>query len=127
MYDAEFPILEFDPDPEAHLEPSRILKPVDVAQACVLVFFRDVVEKLVAEHDPVIRATQVSEMGRVPLYEIAVRGQRLAFFHIGVGAALAGAFLAIALAGPRTGDAETRMDAIAVPMRAVLFFCFFTE
>ncbi len=44
-----YPILEFDPEREALIEPSRLIEPRDVPQHCVICFFQEVIEKFVAE------------------------------------------------------------------------------
>jgi uridine phosphorylase len=37
-----YPILEFDRSPEAIIEPSRVIRPIDgIAERCVLCFFQD--------------------------------------------------------------------------------------
>ena len=93
-----YPILEYDSAAEAFIEPGKVLKRIDVAEHCVVCFFQDVLNELVANR-PVRRAhTMQSEIGEHPLYEMDVDGQRLAFFHPGVGAPLAGALLEEAIA-----------------------------
>ena len=43
----EYPILEFDPDAEAMIEPQRLIKPVeDMPEHCVICFFQDVIEHM---------------------------------------------------------------------------------
>jgi uridine phosphorylase len=88
-----FPILEFDPTREAFVEPSRVNKALDVPKHCVLCFFQDVIRTVVHDHHGHIVATQRSEAGEFPLYEIAHQGQRLGIFHPGVGAPLAAGLL----------------------------------
>ena len=73
-----YPILEFDPAREAIIEPSRIIKPIDAPEHCVICFFREVIEKLVADGQARVIAIERSEMGEHPLYELAVAGRRLA-------------------------------------------------
>jgi uridine phosphorylase len=89
----QFPILEFDPDPEAVIEPRRVHAAIDVPEHCVLCFFQDVIQKLGEAGRTTVAARQKSEIGEAPLYEIAVNGRRLGVFHPGVGAPLAAAFL----------------------------------
>ena len=45
----DYPILDFDPTPEAIIEPSQMIKPRDVPEHCVICFFSDVIEKVIAE------------------------------------------------------------------------------
>lgn len=86
-----YPILEFDPAREALLEPSILTKPADIAEACVLCFFQDVIAQVCAGARVVTHLS--SELGRNPVYEIEVEGRRLAVVHPGVGAPLAAGFL----------------------------------
>jgi len=87
------PILEFDATREAMIEPAQVVQPRDVAEHCVICFFREVVEKVRDEHKARVVAENLWEDGPPPLYEIAYAGHRLAFYHPGVGAALAAALL----------------------------------
>ena len=88
-----FPILEYDPAAEAIIEPSRVLKPMDIAEHCVVCFFQDVIRDLVSSGKARQVTKSVSEMGDHPIYELDYEGQRLAFFHPGVGAPLAAGIL----------------------------------
>ena len=45
---SEFPILEFDPEREAFIEPSRVIKPIDIPQRCIICFFKEAIDSLVA-------------------------------------------------------------------------------
>ncbi len=89
----DFPILEFDPTPEALIEPQRVVQQRDVPVHCVLCFFREVVERVAREHEARIVYVQKSEIGEYPLYEIEFQGQRLGLCQAGVGAPLAAGFL----------------------------------
>ena len=86
---ADYPILEFDPTREAVLEPSRLIEARDVPKHAVICFFAEVIAEIIEKHDARIIHTSASEIGKHPLYEIAYQGQRLAFFHPGIGAPLA--------------------------------------
>jgi len=44
-----YPILEHDPSREALTEPSKIIKPRDMPEHVVICFFREVVNKVIAE------------------------------------------------------------------------------
>lgn len=87
------PILEFDPSPEAMLEPKRLIAPRDVPRHAVVCFFQDVISKLVQEHAARVVKHLRSEIGTHPVYELEVDGRRLAVFHPGVGAPLCAAML----------------------------------
>ncbi len=83
-----FPILEFDPSPEAMIEPSRVIQPHDVPQHCVICFFKEVIDQVVKEHNARILLEHRWEDGPHPLYEIEMDGKRLAFYHPGIGGPL---------------------------------------
>jgi uridine phosphorylase len=90
---AQYPILEFDSTPEAIIEPSKYIKPRDTPEHCVICFFGEVIDRVAAEKQAKVIVENRWEDGPHPLYEIAHAGHRLAFFHSGVGAALAAALL----------------------------------
>ncbi len=89
----DYPILEFDSTPEAMLEPSRIIKPIDVPEHAVACFFQDVITQLSQQHKARVIKHLRSEIGTHPVYELDVAGKRLAVFHPGVGAPLAAGLL----------------------------------
>ena len=93
-----FPILEHDPTREALIEPARVIEPRDVPEHCVICFFSEVIEKVVAQYRAKVLAKNVWEDGPHPLYEMAHHNERLAFFHPGVGAPIAAALLEEAIA-----------------------------
>lgn len=88
-----YPILEFDPTQEAIIEPGKVITSVDAPEHCVITFFREVLEKLHEEGKAQIIAHRRWEDMDRPLYELDFQGRRLAAFHPGVGAALAGGML----------------------------------
>jgi uridine phosphorylase len=88
-----YPILEHDPTREAFIEPSRIIRPRDIPEHCVICFFREVIEQVVAEHSATVLVENRWEDGPHPLYEISHQNRRLAFFHPGIGAPLAASLL----------------------------------
>lgn len=93
-----YPILEHDFTSAAKIEPSRIIKPQNVPEHCVLSFFRGVNEKVAREKQATVVVLNRWEDGEHPIYEIEHRGRRLAFFHPGVGAPLAAGLLEEAIA-----------------------------
>src|SRR4051794_40688650 len=90
---ASYPILEFDPTPEAMIEPKHVHTKKDVPERAVVCFFQEVIAKLLASHDARLLHNLSSEIGLHPIYEITFRDQRLAVFHPGVGAPLAAGLL----------------------------------
>jgi uridine phosphorylase len=93
-----YPILEFDPARQAFIEPAKIYKPRDMPEHCVLSFFKEVIDKVVVEHNARIIVNNRWEDGPHPVYEIKHKGKRLAFYHSPVGAALSASLLEEAIA-----------------------------
>jgi uridine phosphorylase len=93
-----YPILEFDDTPDAMIEPSKIIRARDLPEHCVICFFREVIDKVIAEHDAKVVVENAWEDGPHCIYEISYHGQRLAFFHPGVGAPIAAGLLEEAIA-----------------------------
>jgi uridine phosphorylase len=89
----DYPILEHDPSLQAFIEPSKVATPRDVPEHCVICFFREVLDKIVAEHDARLIAENDWEDAAHRLYEMDYHGRRLAFFHPGVGAPMAAGLL----------------------------------
>jgi uridine phosphorylase len=87
------PILEYDPAPDALIEPSQVLKHRDVPEYCVICFFKEVIDKVIREYNARIIVENPWEDGHHPIYEISYQNQRLAFFHPGVGAPMAAGLL----------------------------------
>jgi uridine phosphorylase len=88
-----YPILEFDSDPKAFIEPHQIADAIDAPERCLICFFREVVENVASEHHARLLTAHRWEDGPHPLYEIEYSGERLAFFQPGVGAPLAAGLL----------------------------------
>jgi uridine phosphorylase len=87
------PILEFDPDPNAVVEPHRVVEAgPHRAERAVLCFFSQVLDRLEREGAPVLFELEAAH-GVHPVFGVDVDGERIAVFHPGVGAALAGGFL----------------------------------
>lgn len=92
---ADYPILEYDPDPVGIIDPTMVPRR-DVPECAVVCFFNDVVTKLSADARECFKLR--AEHGTHVVYELEHEGNRLAFFQPGVGAPLAAAFLEQAIA-----------------------------
>lgn len=92
------PILEFDPDRSAVVEPHHVVDPADhPPERAVLCFFRTVIDRLARDRAPVLFELEAAH-GVHPVYQVDLEGERIGVFHPGVGAPLAAAFLEEAVA-----------------------------
>jgi uridine phosphorylase len=88
---ARFPILEYDPDRSAVIEPHRVHKPREVPRHCVLCFFQDVIDEVCKSARVVY--TSRGEEGGHPVYELDFGERRIAVVHPRVGAPMSAAVL----------------------------------
>ncbi len=93
-----YPIIDFDDDPTAIIEPSKHIKPMDVPEHCVICFFREVIDRIVNDRSASVIYSMRSENGVHPVYEIEYREKRLAFFYPSVGAPLSAGLMEEAIA-----------------------------
>ncbi len=87
----EFPILEYDSDRNAIINPRSVATPVKMPDHCVLCFFQEAIESLHHRDALQVITHLSSEMGKHPIYEWRCRDQPVALVHPGVGAPLAAA------------------------------------
>lgn len=89
----DFPILEFDPAPRAKIEPSEVLKKLDVPEHCVITFFGDVINQMLNEG----RLKKVGEFITctvvLPVYETEFGGKSIGIVQGYLGAAGSGGLL----------------------------------
>jgi uridine phosphorylase len=126
-----YPILEFDPNREALIDPARTIRPLDdMPQRCVICFFQDVIRDLVHQGRAKPIAIHRSELGEHPVYLLdAGDGREVGLFHPGVGAPLAvglleetialGGRMFIACGGAGALDRELALGHIIIPTDAV--------
>jgi uridine phosphorylase len=129
MENTIIPLLDFDPMREAILEPGKVIQRDDVPEHCVICFFAEVIAWVKENHSAREIWTSKSEIGLHPLYEIDYEGQRLAFFHPGIGAPLAVALLEemialgcrkfIACGGSGVLDREIAVGHLLLPVSAI--------
>lgn len=126
----EIPILEFDPDPSAMLEPSKLIARIEAMPGrCVICFFNDVIDRMLAENLLTEIACLNSEIGRHPVYRVNGVEPGIAIFHPGVGAPLAAGLLEevialgadkfIACGGAGTLDGNHHVGKLIVPTAAI--------
>jgi uridine phosphorylase len=125
-----YPILEYDADNEAMIDPQKLMKPrPDMPEHCVICFFFDVINHF-AEQNLIRRITALrTEMGDHPIYELPYEGRSVALFHPGVGAPLAAGLMEemialgcrkfIACGGAGVLDREIAMGHVLIPVSAV--------
>lgn len=89
----KYPILEYDEAREAFIEPSKVIKPLDIPRNLVICFFQEVIDKVIEEHNAKMLVENKWEDGAHPIYEIEYKEQRLAFYHPGIGSALSASLL----------------------------------
>ncbi|HMP43441.1 MAG TPA: arylamine N-acetyltransferase [Roseiflexaceae bacterium] len=95
--DPNIPLLEYDPDPQAVINPNHRHEPIDLPPHLVLCFFADVIERLVQERGATRIAELRSEIGSHPIYALEIEGRQVAVLHPGVGAPLGAALLETAI------------------------------
>ena len=125
----EFPILEFDPALEAIIEPSRVLKPHDMPEHCVLCFFQEVISAACGDGKARVAFSLRWEDTPHPIYELDYQGKRLAVMHPGIGGPMAAGLLEqtialgcrkfIACGGCGVLDRSIAVGHILVPAAAV--------
>ena len=124
-----YPILEHDPARDAVIEPSHGVEPMDVPERCVICFFPEVIEKVRQEKTATMIKECRWEDGPHRFYELESDGQRLAFFHPGVGAPVSAGMLEVAIAlgcekfiacgGAGVLDKDIAVGHIVVPQSAI--------
>ncbi len=89
----DFPILEFDPDPGAILNPQVEALKGKLPPRAVMCFFQDVLQDLLSQGKLSVVGQLRSEIGMNPVYTMQVDGTALTIVHAGDGASLAASFL----------------------------------
>lgn len=124
-----YPILEFDPSPQAVIEPRRVVESIDIPEHCVACFFQDVIQELVDQGEATVVDHRRSELGLHPVYQVETPGGQVALFHPGVGAPLAAGMLEevialgcrkfIACGGAGVLDSAIPAGRVVLPVAAV--------
>lgn len=83
----EFPILEFDPNPEAKIEPSYLTERVDIPECCVITFFGDVINEMLQSNQLKQVAVFYSATVHLPIYETEYNGKSIGIVQGFLGAA----------------------------------------
>ena len=86
---SSFPILEFDGEAEAVIEPSKVIKPIAIPECCVLPIYHTVIAKLLAD-SRVQHVTDIDTvMGPLPVYKLDHNSSLVTVAHPGLAAPLA--------------------------------------
>lgn len=83
----EFPILEFDENKEAKINPSRLIRKKDVPECCVIAFFNDVIEKMYSNNKLKQIGAFYTCTVSLPIYETEHDGKKIGIITGYLGAA----------------------------------------
>ena len=129
MHRREYPILEFDPNRRAIIEPSEVIRPIDIAEHCVACFHKDVVEHVAATSGARTVFEDKGVYGSNPYFQFEHNGQPVVFFFPLMGASISAAFLEMAIAlgcrkfivcgGAGVLDRDIPVGAFIVPNAAI--------
>jgi uridine phosphorylase len=89
----QYPILEFDACKTAYIEPSNLMQSIDIAECCVISFFRDIIEMKNSSGELKQVANIHSETLDIPVYETIYNGKRVALVLGFLGSAGSAALL----------------------------------
>ncbi len=95
---SNIPLLEFDPDRRAMIDPSEAFKPGNVPPHVVLCFFQDAIDRFIQLHPHQVLRTLRSEDLAVPLYLLETPGGKVMLIHPRVGAPLSAATMEACIA-----------------------------
>ena len=126
----KFPLIEFDETPEALIEPSKIIQPLEnMPERVVFCFFQDAINSLCVDNNARIIKHLNSEIGKNPIYLHEHEGESVAIIHPGVGAPLSASFLEetiayggkkfIACGGAGALDNRVSLGHVIVPESAI--------
>lgn len=89
----EFPILEFDPNPNGKINPSNLTAKTNIPDYCVITFFGDVINEMLISNNLKQMATFYSATINLPIYETSYQGKSIAIVQGYLGAAGSAALL----------------------------------
>ncbi len=90
---ADYPILEFDDDRNALIEPAPRDGQTSLAERCVLCFLQDVIDLFRSRYSMEQVSTIQCVMGPLPVYQFEYKGTPLVIAQPGLGAPFAAGFL----------------------------------
>ncbi len=89
----EFPILEYDPNPKAKIDPSNLTAKANVPECCVITFLGDVINEMLMSSKLKQIATFYSCTINLPIYETKYNGKPIAIVQGFLGSAGSAALL----------------------------------
>jgi len=92
------PILDYDPDRVAVIEPGSWFPRIEIAPRAVITWMSDVYEQVMAEHRAIERHIFHAESAHHPICEITYAGEPLVVVNAGVGAPVATALFEVMIA-----------------------------
>lgn len=98
LEERDYPILEFDPSPNAVIEPGRNKLDIQIPERCVMTFFGEVAKKFSELPGSRMVGTTRWENGNVQIYAMEYKGREIAFFHTWVGAPVAASLMEFVIA-----------------------------
>jgi len=112
---ADSPLLDFDPNPKALLEPTEWYRPIkDLPTTAVITWMRDAFEALLDEYPSKLRHRLGVETAEMPIHEVEIEGRStvVALSHGGARAAaiLYEALIAMGRGGGGHGSVRARDD-----------------
>jgi uridine phosphorylase len=129
MLQKDFPILEYDNAIRAVIEPTANHQPIDIPEHCVLCFFDEVIDRLVAEGRAIEIYRLRSEIGFHQVYKVIKDERSFALMQPGVGAPLAAGLLEelialgakkfIACGGAGVLDRSVCVGQLLIPLAAI--------
>jgi len=92
------PLLEFDPEREAIIEPAKVIKHRDVPERCVFCFFREVIDQAKKRLNLYPLRPIKSDMGEIPVFSAIYNGRAMGVVPAAVGAPLAASLFEVIIA-----------------------------
>ncbi len=89
----EYPILEFDPNPNAKINPSTLISEINVPEYCVITFFGSIIKEMFEAGKLTQISTFYCSTINLPVYETEYNGKKVGLIQGFLGAAGSGALL----------------------------------
>ena len=86
MIKQDYPILEFDPDPDAVLKPDHEHMELKIPEKVVFAFLGETIDKYAAAHKLPVLGTFISMTKNIPVYQQKINGEKTALVQAPVGA-----------------------------------------